>query len=378
MRAVALGLVGGAALFAPVSSHAAPTVFRTAPGRFEVSAFDVEAARVVTSAAEEGWRMLAAPLGLPDAFSSPVFVRLVAAEEWRETTPFRTIVEAGAIVSLRLRWNPAPPMSLVRRAVVQALLMRLAVAQQGVNDRLVVPLWLEHACVGWWETHADGAQLDSLQQRSAGHAPATLPALLGWQRGEAEDEARVSSATWLLTFLQAEAARSEEWRNLLRRLLGGEPPLAALRATYPGRFEHPEEAELWWTTGFHHARRIRPGPTLEARESRVELLALQRLVVGEEGRDADKVVSLRTMLDHATEPFVAAEIQRRAAELGRVLPALHPFFRNAGLALAEVFVARTAGAAKQDEVCRAFEADWRDALELESASKAALDALEKR
>ncbi len=361
-----------------IALGAAPSVFRTAPGRFEVSAGEVDAARMVTSAAEEGWRLLAGPLALPEAFSSPIFVRVIAADEWREPAPFRTIVETGALVSLRLRWSPDLPERLIRRAIVQALLMRLAVAQHGVNDRLTAPLWLEHACVGWWETRAEVAQLDSLQQRSARHAPATLSAVLGWQRGEAEDEARINSATWLLTFLQTEAARSEEWRTLLRRLLGGEPPLVALRATYPRRFEQAEEAELWWTTGFHHVRRIRPVPTLDARESRAELLALQRLVVSEEGRDADKVVSLRTMLEHAPEPFVAAETQRRAAELGRVLPALHPFFRNAGLALAEVFAARTAGAAKRDEVCRAFETDWRDALELESASKAALDALESR
>ncbi|HUR58679.1 MAG TPA: hypothetical protein VM029_13285 [Opitutaceae bacterium] len=351
-------------------------MFRTAPGRFEVSAVEVDAARAVTAAADEAWRLLAAPLALPDAFSSPIFVRIVPAEEWREPEPFRVIVEAGAIVSLRVSWRTAPDPRLIRRAIVQALLMRLAVAHHGINERLAAPLWLEQACVGWWEARGDGAQLDWLNHRSLRVAPPRIDALLNWQRGETEDEARVVGATWLLPLLQAESAKPEDWPACLRRMLGGEAPGTAVGTIYATRFANAEERELWWQTGYHHLRRARTLPGLDAAESQAELLALQRFVVAEPVADADRLVAVRTMLDHAAEPYVAAELQRRGADLARILPALHPFFRNAGLSLAEVFAARQAGPARRDESVRAFEADWRDALELARASQAALDRLE--
>lgn len=268
------------------------------------------------------------------------------------------------------------PESLIRRAVVQALLMRLAVAHHGVNERLVAPLWLEFACVGWWETRADAAQFDLLKYRSARMEPPALRALLSWQRGDEEDAARIGSATWLIAFLQAESGKAGEWPALLRRLLGGEEPLLSLAATFPGRFDTAEESELWWLTGFHHARRVRTVPVLDAAESRAELAALQRFVVAEGALETDTSATLRSALDHAREPFVGAELQRRSTELARMVPALHPFFRNAGLSLAEAFATRTAPKARRDEACRAFEADWRDAVELMFASRAALDAVE--
>jgi hypothetical protein len=367
-------LAGAVAL--ATSVQAAATVFRTAPGRFEVTAADAEAARTVTAAADEGWRLLAAPLALPDAFSSPVFVRVVAGDDWREAEPFRVIVEAGAIVSLRIGWGPTPSPRLIRRAVVQALLMRLAVAHHGIHESLAAPLWLEQACVGWWETRAEAAQLDSLKQRAQRVAPPPLDALLGWQRGEPEDEARVVGAVWLFSFLQTEAAGPNDWPVCLRRMLGGEAPASAIGAIYAGRFGNAEERELWWQTGYHQARRTRTLPGLDVAESHAELLALQRFVVAEPAGDADRLIPMRTVLDHAGEPYVAAELQRRATELARLLPALHPFFRNAGLSLAELFAARQAGAVRRAEAARTFESDWRDALELAAASQAALDRLE--
>ena len=84
------------------------------------------------------------------------------------------------------------------------------------------------------------------------------------------------------------------------------------------------------------------------------------------------------MLGRANEPVVAAELQRRATGLARLVPALHPFYRNAGLSLAAAFNARSGKEATRAGLAAAFESDWRDALELEAASTAALDALEAR
>ncbi len=370
-------LIAGLALVAMGGWAApAPAIFQSAPGHFEIAANDATAAERVATHAEEGWRTLAAPLGLPERFSTPVFVRLVPAADWREATPFRVVVEAGGVVSVRVRWNQETPDAFVRRGLVQALLMRLAVTQHGVTEKLAAPLWLELGCVDWWQTRAEGAQLDALKQESGRFAPPALAELLGWQRGDGESRRLTVGATWLFAWLQAESGRGSEWPGMLRRLLGGDDGGAALAASFPGRFATDAERELWWQLGWHHLRRVRSLPTFEAAESRVELASLMRFVFSTAGRDA--VVPLEGVLAHAREPLFDSELQRRAGELNRLLPSLHPFYRNAALSLAEAFSARTAGASAQAARVASFEQDWRDARELEAVASSALDALERR
>lgn len=346
----------------------APVIFQSGPGRFEVAALDAAVAKIVTNAADEAWRTLATPLALPEAFSSPVFVRLVPAEDWKDAAAFRVLVEAGGVVSVRIGWNDRTADIVLRRALVQGLLLRLAVAQHGANERLTAPLWLEQACVGWWRTRSDAAQLDAVKLESARLAPPAMADLLGWQRGGGEPTAWVNGSIWLLGFLQAEAGREGEWPAFLRRVLGGDEPVAALAACYPGRFTNSAERELWWETGWHHLRRVRTLPALEAAESRAELEPLTRFVGLRDDRET--VFALADVLARRDDPATKAELARRAAALNRIVGALHPFYRNAGLSLAEVLAGRGKLAT--------FEQDWRDATELETATHAALDALEQR
>jgi hypothetical protein len=269
-----------------------------------------------------------------------------------------------------VRWSEATPGIFLRRALVQALLMRLAAASRGVNEKLAAPLWLEQACVVWWRTHAEPAQLDALAQQSARVAPPGLAAVLTWTRSDVEPQPLVLGAAWLLAWLQAESGRAGEWPALRARLLRGDEPLAALAECFPGRFSGEAERELWWQTGWHHLRRARTLPELGAAESRARLADAARLVFALGGRDA--VLPLRFVLRRAGEPAVAAELAARAADVERVAPALHPFYRNAGLSLLEVL--RAPGAATEARIAR-FEADWRDATELETATNEALDVL---
>lgn len=373
---VRAGLVLAAGIAARDSClHAAdPVVFRTGAGRFEVAAIDGTAAGSVNAMADEGWRILAGPLGLPEAFSSSILVRLVPAEGWRERAPFRVFVEPGGLVSLRIRWDGAPDNWTIRRGLVQVLLMRQAVAYHGVVADLTAPLWLEIGCVGWWHSRTEPANLDALKHDTANVLPPTLAELLGWQRGAPEPTAMQIAAVWLLSFLQSEGAAAE-WTGLRRRLLAGEAPLTALAAAYPNRFDNESQRELWWQTGWHHLRRASTTPVLAAAESRIALEALGRFVVLDEtGREM--VAPLRELLVHARELWLDLELQRRTAELNRLVPSLHPFYRNAGLSLAHALAERGA-APRREEVCRAFDADWRDARELEAASAAALDRLER-
>jgi hypothetical protein len=353
----------------------APVLFLSGPGRFEVAAVDAAAAGTVVRLADEAWRLLAGPLSLPAGFPAPVLVRLVPAAEWTEPTEFRVIVEAGGVVSVRMRWSEPIPEQVVRRALVRGLLQRITVARYGVGARRAAPRWLEEACIGWWETRADGAQLDALKQETSRLAPPALGDLLDWRTDDAEVRLLAVGSVWLLTFLQEESSRAREWPTMLDRLLAGEEPSKALVASFPGRFGTDAARELWWQTGWHHVSRLRTVPTLEAADSRRELADLARFAFADGDRDA--VVPLGTALAHGNEPPVAADLKRRATELNQLLLVLHPFYRNAGLALAEALGAPTTTREQREALCGAFEREWRDAIGLESATAAALDALER-
>lgn len=363
------------------AAEPAVVMMQSAPGRFEVAALDPTDAHAIVAEAEDAWRLLSVPLGLPASFPSPVFVRVESeparADIANPAPPFRVVVEVGGLVSVRLRSDGLSSLQ-VRRALIQGLLLRIAVARHGVTSHLKAPLWLELACLGWWRTRADGAQFDALKQAAAREPPPSIGALLLWQRGGEESKAWTEAATWLLTFLRAESGAAQEWPILLGRLLAGDDPLIALVQTYPGRYRDPVERELWWQTGYHQARRVRTLPVLEAAESRVQLEALARFVAAGADESTDRVVPLREVMGRVNEPLVGVDVARRAEQLARLVSSLHPFYRNAGLSLADVFAGRAAKSPKLVELCAVFESDWRNAVELERATTAALDRLEAR
>lgn len=368
-----LAVLGGGVSVAGAVLAPKPVLTRTAPGQFEIASVDVGAAARAMTEASAAWRLLAAPLGLPEGFSSPIFVRLVPAAEWAEPAPFLVVAEPGGVVSVRVRWSEATPTVFLRRALVQALLLRQGVTAQGVSPRLTVPLWLEHACVGWWRTREEPAQLDALQQESAVLAPTALEALLNWQRSDVEPRALSVGAVWLLMWLQAESGRGGEWPALRSRLLAGEEPMTALATCYPGKFSDADERELWWQTGWHHVRRLATPPQNGSADSRILLRDLARFVFSVDG--SDTVVSLRVALRQRGEPAVEAVLSARAKVLQRAVPGLHPFYRNAGLALADCLAMKRRSEDELAAACAEFDHEWRDAVELEATTREALDAL---
>lgn len=363
-------LQGGAAVGA--AEEATPVLVQSAPGRFEIAARDPSAAHGVATLAEETWRLLEGPFGLPQGFASPVFVRLI---EERRSPLFMVEAEPGGIVSLRIRWvrGEEPPPRTVREALVSGLIVRRAVAAHGAMARAGVPAWLSLGAAGWCETRADPAYADAVKYRSERSAVPELAQVLS---ATAAPEALELGSLWLFTLLQAETTRAAEWPAFLAKISQGEPSEKALDEIYPGRFESPEDRELWWQTGWHQLRRVRTLPGLDALESRLELAALARFVFAP--GESDRVTPLRAILDPRRNVIVGVELRRRSAELARLLPLLHPFYRNAGLSLSTAFESVGLSPIRRDEACAQFDADWADAVALETASRAALDALEQR
>ena len=354
-----------------------PVLAQSMTGRFEVSAVDPSLGHAVAAQAEEAWRQLAIPLVLPDRFGTPVYFRIAAAvaPAAANEVPFDVAVETGGLVSVVLRGEAATTPN-VRRALVRGLLMRQAVAQNGVTSRLRVPRWLEEGAVGWWQSRADAAQVDAWQQQSRGSAPPALSDLLAWQHGPSSSPGFSLAAVWLFSFLQVESRRGGEWPALLRALLAGDDPDVALALHFPDRFRTEAERELWWQTGWYQMARARTLPTLEAADSRVQLSALARFVFADPSGANDVVLPLREVVSRLDDPIVGGEVTRRVPELNRLVAVLHPFYRNAGLALAEVFAAHSARPERREKLRAAFEQDWQDAIKLEAATTAALDALE--
>lgn len=368
-----MGLAAVATLVATLhAGEPAPVGVVTAPGRVEISAVDASVAHRLAALAEETWRLLEVPLGLPPAFSSPVFVRALAGAPAPGGERFGAAVEAGGVVSVWIR--PGGSRSDERRALVRGLLLRLGVASQGAPAQALPPGWLEAAAAEWCETRAEPARLDALRQESERLRPPALAEIWRDAGGGASRAAEVG-ALWLVTFLQGESTRAGEWPAFLRLLSRGVAPDEALAIAYPDRFANGAERELWWQTGWHHVRRARTLPALDAAASRAELAALTRFVFAPV--EEDMVLPLRTVLEHGRDTVVAVELKRRGAELGRLVTALHPFYVNAGLSLAAAFESVEAAPAKRAAACTQFEQDWRDALELETAARTALDALEQ-
>jgi len=227
-RVFAFAAVAGWATVALGAAEATPVFVRSAPGRFEVAAIDPLVAHAMVAVAEECWRHLEGPLALPPEFSSPVFMRIISAGNAAAGgEPFRVNVEPGGVVSVWLRSDYGSE-DVLRRALVHGLLSRLGVARHGATVEPTVPRWLEHACVGWWQTRASGAQLDALKQRAAWISPPAIADLLDWPRDGVERPEFASVAVWLLTFLQVESGRGGEWGAMLGWLLAGGDPQAAL------------------------------------------------------------------------------------------------------------------------------------------------------
>ena len=86
MRLVAVCLFTALAACRTDAAEPAVVMMQSAPGRFEVAALDPTGAHAIVAEAEEAWRVLAGPLGLPGSFVSPVYVR-VEPEPARADTP---------------------------------------------------------------------------------------------------------------------------------------------------------------------------------------------------------------------------------------------------------------------------------------------------
>jgi hypothetical protein len=369
---VLLGAAGGKCLAA---ADVVPVNVRTAPGQFDIAAQDAFVAHAVSATADETWRVLGGLLELPAAFSSPVFVRVVDAADRRER--FDAIAEPGGVVSVWIDAAAVRQPGVVRRALTRGLLLRLATAVRGADGLRVVPRWLEEGCALWVDTRVAPARLDAVKDETRPLVPPALGALLNDTPALAAAPAREAAALWLLSFLPAESTSQREWPSFLLRVLSGLPSDEALIASYPGRFTNARERELWWQTGWHHVRRGRTLPNLESEESAREIEGLARFVFAP--GEQDVVVPLRTMLAHAHDGLVVGEFQRRATELRRIAPGLHPFYRNAGLSLLDLFtLAPTAPAARRDALLAAYESDRQDALELAAAAMAVLDDWEQR
>lgn len=359
--------------------EAAPRVFYTGPGRFEVIVAEAVDAQPALELGRSVWGALSGPLGLPaGGFSSPVSVRLVPEELWNEPAVFTVTVEPAGLVGARVRWGKDTDPTAVRRAFVQALIMRQAVAWHAVGPRLTVPLWLEQACTLWSLIRERPARQDSYQQESAtmGAVP-PLRSLLQWERGEVESRGWELASLWLFLQLQAEPGPASAWGGWIRGVTGGTKPYETLPRAFPGTWVDAPSLELWWQTAFHHQRRARALPVMTAEASRAWLQDRSRWLAGRDGREI--VLGLEELPALARESWVSKELGERRAQALAVLGVIHPYYANATLSLGRMYEAALRGRDGEFKVAvEAFGRDAVDGRELEDTVGAILDTAPRK
>ncbi len=359
----AIGLVWFLAVYSwAAEEQAQPSarVFYTAPGQFEVIVAEVADAQPMLALGRSVWGALSAPLGLPaDGFTSPVSVRLVPEKDWDLPAVFTVTVEPAGLVSVRVRWSKAVDPVVVRRALVQGVILRQAVAWHAVGPRLTVPLWLEQACTAWSMVREQPSMMDSFQQESARVVAPPLRAVLLWERGAVESRGWELASLWLFLQLQSEPGPASQWGGWVRGVVGGAASYETLPRAYAGLWPDALAMELWWQTGFHHQRRTRALPVMTIDASRAWLQDRSRWLAGREGREV--VLDLAELRDLRNEAWVKAELTERLKQTRSVLGVIHPYYANAALSMGRVYEA--AGKGREGEFTTALAEFRRDAID---------------
>lgn len=353
-------------------------VFYTGTGQFEIITLDSASVRQVLTQASAVWDALEVPLGLPtDGFSSAITVRLVPESKWSGPAVFSAVTEPGGWVSVRVRWTPQIDPGILRRALVQALLLRQAVFWHGVNNRINVPLWLEQACTALSLVRTRPAMLDAMQQESTRVAPPAIEALLRWQRGTVDSRGWELASFWLLKHLLTDSGAANRRTVFFRSILGGMDPALALQGAYGTLWSDAATRELWWQVGFYHQSRAHGLPFLTQEESRAWLADRSRWLGSSQGRE--QVLGLQTLWAERKETWIKTELADRVRQLREVLTVIHPFYRNATISMGAMYEAALKGKEAEFNAAKAaMEHDAVDGRELEDATSAALDDMATR
>ena len=364
--------------YKPISQAEAVRVFYTGTGQFEIITLDSSSIPKVLTEATDIWNALEVLLGLPaEGFPSAITVRLVPESQWSGSAVFLAVMEPGGWVSVRVRWTPEIDPMVLRRALVQALILRQAVFLHGAGNRLNVPLWLEQACAAMSLTKASASMLDALQQESARVTPPSIESLLRWQRGDVDSRRWELASFWLLKHLLADSEATNRWPVFLRSILAGENPVQTLQGTYGALWTDTATRELWWQVGFYHQSRLHGLPLLTQEESRTWLADRSRWLGIIEGRE--QALGLESICAWRKQSEIKTELADRVRQLKEMLAVIHPFYRNATISMGAMYEAALKGKEADFNAAKAaLESDAVDGRELEDATGAALDALTPR
>jgi hypothetical protein len=379
---IVLGLVsavGSHAQTPPVSpaKDAVPLVFYTGDGQFEIIAMKARPAQEALMLATSVWRALAKPLGFPaEGFSSAVAVRLVPDSEWTGPSVFLVTAEPGGLVGVRVKWSDKVDRRIVRRALVQAVLLRQAVAWFGATPGLTVPLWLEQACTAFSEVRDRPAMFDAMQQESGQLTPPGLEGLLRWERGQPESREWELASFWLFQYLQTESGDDmRRWAGWLRAIMNGTDPIQALPAIYGSELKDPAMRELWWQVGYYSKCLTPALPLMSMDDTRNWLADRCRWLAAKNGRE--QVLSFDDLWTARKERWIREELTKRAEQLQSQLLRLHPFYRNAAISMGRMYQAIVKGdEAEFKSAAKDVAQDAADGREMEAATGEELDKIE--
>ncbi len=315
-------------------------------------------------------------LRLPSGFPNRIFVQLESPERYRFEEPFRTNIEVAGNVTLSVRWDRETELEDLERALVRALLMRVAIWNRVPDESVSVPPWLEMGMQRTLQAAGDPSYVDAMVRSIRERGPMPLREILYRNEDEPPDEAFAVNAYWLLRHLDQAGGQSGRLHNFVLRLLAGGDPDASMMATFGSYIREIENAQLWWAVGVYERIQRRAVTQSHFHESRRLVNSHSRFTYRKEGEEVR--LGVDELWEHRDEPVLRSDLVRRLQDMNLQMRLIHPFHFNSILSLRLTMMSLLEGT--EEEYRRGvamFRDDVREADLLFRETEEALDRLEE-
>lgn len=238
-------------------------------------------------------------------------------------------------------WNNATERADLSLALAEAWWWR----QESLSGGKRTPAWLVMASAALLEMSLNPLFGDVLAEQRAGQPFHSLDALF--------QASTLSVGEWgaCLLLLQSLESRGVSGRVLL------ETNRLSLNRRLRAQGLGEAVADLWWATEWATARETPVGPHWSIAASIRRIEALATFLVRERGVEAQ--VGVDRLPSLLGQPGLGAVVNRRAEQIRKDLPFIHPIFHNAFASLGEVYEAYEQGSpAKAEGASERFAGEW--------------------
>jgi len=294
----------------------------------------------------------------------PIQVTLLANPKFEE--PYRISPQPNGNYFVYLAWNGETRFSDVCQALASAFIRKAASWRYGRDAGPHAPDWLELAFGQLLEAGIRPGYADTQGEEALIRPPLGLLEMLEAEGPFGLEQKRVAlNAVWFFRLLENRITDRELFRKVLAAFLKDLEPAFIMTKAFPGRFNSPQEIEMWWAVGFQAMARGRETPFFSMAQSRELVRSLAIFTIDLDGRD--QRVAGPVLWELRKRENVRSALELRQREIKLELQRVNPVYYNALLSLG-LFVETTLAAEDLASVQAAnqqFLADFRASQELE-------------